>query len=55
MINENQELVPNPDTKGIEYVWLELEKLKSINLYPIGISDQILNEVNDNTHFIHKE
>ncbi len=55
MINENQELIPNPDTKGTEYVWLELEKLKSINLYPIGISDQILNGVNDNTHFIHRE
>lgn len=55
MINKNQELIPNPDTKGTEYVWLELEKLKSINLYPIGISDQILNKVNDNTHFIHRE
>lgn len=55
MINENQELIPNPDTKGTEYVWLELEKLKSINLYPVGISDQILNKVTDNTHFIHKE
>jgi ADP-ribose pyrophosphatase YjhB (NUDIX family)/DNA-binding XRE family transcriptional regulator len=55
MVDETQELVPNPDTKGTEYVWLELEKLKSINLYPVGISDQILNQVNNNTHFIHKE
>jgi len=55
MVDETQELVPNPDTKGIEYVWLELEKLKSINLYPIGISVQILDNITDTTHFIYKE
>ena len=55
MINENQELVPNPDTSDIKYVWLELEELKNINLYPIGISDQILNNITDDTHFIYKE
>jgi ADP-ribose pyrophosphatase YjhB (NUDIX family) len=55
MVDETQELVPNPDTKGIEYVWLELEKLKSINLYPVGISVQILDNITDTTHFIYKE
>ena len=55
MVDETQELVPNPDTPDTKFIWLELEKLKSINLYPIGISDQILNNVNNNTHFIHKE
>lgn len=55
MADETQKLVPNPDTKGIEYVWLELEKLKSINLYPIGISVQILDNITDTTHFIYKE
>ncbi len=55
MVDETQELVLNSDTKGTEYVWLELEKLKTINLFPNGISDQILNRVNDNNHFIYKE
>ena len=55
MVDETKELVPNPDTKGIEYVWFELEKLKSINLYPIGISVQILDNITDTTHFIYKE
>lgn len=54
MINENQELIPNPDTSYTKYVWFELEELKNINLYPIGISDQILNNITDSTHFIHK-
>jgi 8-oxo-dGTP pyrophosphatase MutT (NUDIX family)/DNA-binding XRE family transcriptional regulator len=52
MVDETQELVLNPDTKGTEYVWFELEKLKTINLFPNGISNQILNKVSDNTHFI---
>lgn len=55
MINENQELVPNPDTKDTKYIWFELKDLKNINLYPVGISDQILNNITDNTHFIYKE
>lgn len=55
IINENQELVPNPDTSDTKYIWLELEELKNINLYPIGISDQILNNITDDTHFIYKE
>lgn len=55
LINENQELVPNPDTKETKFVWLKIEELKNINLYPIGISDQIINSVIDNTHFIYKE
>ena len=48
MVDEMQELVLNPDTKGTEYVWFELEKLKTINLFPNGISDQILNNINNN-------
>ena len=52
MVDETQKLVPNPDTKGIEYVWLELERLKSINLYPIGISVQILDNITDTTHYL---
>ena len=55
MINENQKLVPNPDTKETKYIWIELKQLNNINLYPIGISDQILNKVTDNTHFIYKD
>lgn len=55
MVNENQELTPNPDTNDTRFIWLELEELKSINLYPIGISAQILNNITDTTHFIYKE
>lgn len=55
MVNETQKLVPNPDTNDTKFIWLELEELKNINLYPIGISDQILNNVNSNSHFIYKE
>ena len=54
LINENQELIPNPDTKETKFVWLKIEELKNINLYPLGISDQIINNVIDNTHFIYK-
>lgn len=55
MINENQELIPNPDNNDTKYIWLELEELKNINLYPIGISAQILNNITNTTHFIYKE
>ncbi|MBQ6730651.1 MAG: NUDIX domain-containing protein [Bacilli bacterium] len=55
MINENQELIPNPDTNDTKFIWLELEELKNISLYPIGISVQILNNITDATHFIYKE
>ena len=55
MVDEKQELVPNPDTKETKYIWLELKELKNIKLYPIGISAQILNNVTDATHFIYKE
>lgn len=55
MINENQELIPNPDTNDTKFIWLELEELKNINLYPVGISAQILNNITDATHFIYKE
>ncbi len=55
MIDENQELIPNPDTNDTKFIWHKLEKLKNINLYPIGISAQILNNITDTTHFIYKE
>ena len=54
MVDETKELVPNPDTPDTKFIWLELEKLKSINLSPIGISDQILNNIINTTHFIHE-
>ena len=55
MIDETQKLVPNPDTNDTKFIWLELEELENINLYPIGISAQILNNNADVNHFIHKE
>ena len=55
MVDETQELVPNPDTNDTKFIWIELEKLKNINLYPIGMSAQILNNITDTTHFIYKE
>lgn len=55
MVDEMQELVPNPNTKETQYTWIELKELSNIDLYPIGISEQIFNKVTDNTHFIYKE
>lgn len=55
IVDEMKELVPNPDTKDTKFIWFELKDLKNINLYPIGISDQILNNITDDTHFIYKE
>lgn len=55
MVDETQKLVPNPDTNDTKFIWFELEELKNINLYPIGISDQILDNITDTNHFIYKE
>jgi hypothetical protein len=55
MVDETQELILNPDTKDTKFIWLELDELKKINLYPIGISAQILDNITDTTHFIYKE
>ena len=55
MVDETQKLVSNPDTNDTKFIWLDLEELKNINLYPIGISAQILNNNADVNHFIHKE
>jgi ADP-ribose pyrophosphatase YjhB (NUDIX family) len=55
MVDETQELILNPDTKDTKFIWLELDELKNINLYPIGISAQVLDNITDTTHFIYKE
>lgn len=55
MIDETQQLDPHPDTKDTEFVWLNLKELKNIKLYPIGLTDQIMNNVIDTTHIIYKE
>ncbi len=55
LLDAEQELMPNPDVKGIEYVWVSLDELKSINLYPIGLADQILDNLVDNAHVIYVE
>ena len=39
---------------GTAFVWLDLKELKDITLYPIGIGEQILNDVVDKTHYIVK-
>ena len=55
MIDEKQELVPNPDTNNTKFVWLDLDELKNIKLYPKGIAEQILNNNVDKSHQIYKE
>lgn len=55
MVDETKELVPNPDTNDTKFIWFELKDLKNINLYPTGISTQILDSIIDTTHFIYKE
>ena len=55
MANENQELVINPDTNDVEFVWLDIEKLKDIKLYPLGLADQIVSGLVDSAHFIYKD
>lgn len=55
MIDEKQEMIPNPDTKDTRFVWFELKELKNINLYPKGIADQIIDNVVDNTHYITRD
>ena len=51
----NQQLNPNPDTKETEFVWVDLEELKNITLYPLGLTEQILNNDCNNNHHIVKQ
>lgn len=55
LLDAEQELMPNPDVKGIEYVWVNIDELKSIDLYPIGLSDQIREGLIDKAHVIYVE
>ena len=55
MIDENQQLVIKPDTSDIKYVWVELQHIKTIDLYPKGIADQIINDSIDSNHFVSKD
>ena len=54
MIDENQELIPNPDTDKTELVWVDINEITNIKLYPEGIAKLIVNQVMDNNHFINK-
>ena len=55
MKDVNQQLIPNPDTKETEFVWVDLEELKNITLYPLGLTEQILNNGCNNNHYIVKQ
>ena len=55
MIDGAQRLVPNPDTEQTKYIWVDLNEITNINLYPSGIAKQIVNQVVDTTHFILKD
>ena len=52
---ENQELIPNPDDKRIKFVWISLNDLANVKLYPLGIAKLITDQIVDNTHFVFKE
>ena len=55
MIDEAQELIPNPDTNQTKFIWVDLKKITNIKLYPLGVAELIINDVVDNTHHIYKE
>lgn len=55
MIDDNQVLSPNPDTNDTELVWVELDRLKGVALYPIGLAEQIIKNEVDNHHFVYKD
>ena len=53
--DETQELISCPDTNEPKFVWVDLEELNNIKLYPLGIAKSITNQVVNNTHYIYKE
>ena len=54
LINDKQQMNAETNENGTAFVWLDLKELKDITLYPIGIGEQILNDVVDKTHYIVK-
>ena len=55
MKDERQELISNPDNNDTTYIWVELNEIANIKLYPKGIAKLILDNTIDNTHFISKD
>lgn len=55
MIDENQTFKPEPDTSDTHFVWFPIDQLHEINLYPIGIKEEIIKKEVNNHHFIYKE
>ena len=55
MKDETQELIVCPDTNDTKFVWVDLEELNNIKLYPLGIAKLITNQTINNTHYIYKE
>ena len=55
MKDENQQLIPNSDNYETKFVWVDLDQIGNIKLYPLGIADQIKNNIVDQTHFIFKD
>ena len=55
MKDETQELIACPDTDDTKFMWVDLEKLNNIKLYPLGIAKLITNQTVNNTHYIYKE
>ena len=55
MKDDTQELIARPDTNDTKYVWVSLNDLSNIKLYPLGIAKLIIDEVVDSTHLIYKE
>lgn len=54
MKDEIQELISCPDTSDTKFVWVDLEELNNIKLYPLGIAKLITEKVVNNTHYIYK-
>lgn len=55
LINFDNEIIINPDCSDTKYVWVSLDELKDIKLYPKGIKEKILNKEKNKNHFISKQ
>ena len=55
MKDETQELIACPDIDDTKFVWVDLEELNNIKLYPLGIAKLITNQTVNDTHYIYKE
>ena len=52
LIDDKQEIIPNPDQRMTQFVWVDINELDKIDLYPKEAIDIIKKGTVDNNHFI---